>query len=318
MPSFKAAAISLLAAAAAAAALPSTPKLTARQLEYHAVAKRQNAAAQALGLNDFDILQFALTLENLEESFYREGFAKFPPSDFAALGLGQEQIQDLQNIGFTESQHVILLQSSLAQSGIQPVQRCTYNFGFTDAAAMVQTAAVLENIGISAYLGAAPLLASPAILGVAGSILTIEARHQSSIRVFGGQKAVPQAFDAPLGPKAVFSLAAPFIQSCPAGSDLKLSAFPALKMANLGNATAVNSVLKLQSDASAGGKFCAFTSGGVTPGGTTFTPFTEADGCTIPEGVAGITYLSLSSASPLTGALTDDIVVAGPMAITVS
>ncbi|KAL7795364.1 ferritin-like domain-containing protein [Trichoderma ceciliae] len=316
MPSFKAAAISLLAGTAAA--LPSMPRLTARQLEYHDVAKRQNAAAQALGLNDFDILQFALTLENLEESFYREGFSKFPASDFAALGLSQQQIQDLRQIGFTESQHVIVLQSSLAQNGIQPVQACTYDFGFTDAAGMVQTAAILENVGISAYLGAAPLLASPAILGVAGSILTIEARHQSSIRVFGSQQAVPQGFDAPLGPKAVFSLAAPFIQSCPTGSKLKLTAFPTLKMANPTDPTTVNSVLKLQSDASASGKFCAFTSGGVTPGGTMFVPFTEADGCKIPEGVAGITYLSLSGAGPLTGALTDDITVAGPIAITVS
>lgn len=316
MPSFKAAVISFLAATAAA--LPSMPKLTERQLEYHTVAKRQNAAAQALGLNDFDILQFALTLENLEESFYREGFAKFSASDFTALGLSDEQIKDLQGIGFTESEHVIILQSSLAQNGIQPVQRCTYNFGFTSAAAMVQTAAILENVGISAYLGAAPLLASPAILGVAGSILTIEARHQSSIRVFGGQTAVPQAFDAPLGPKAVFSLAAPFIQSCPEGSNLKLTAFPTLKLANPSDKTTINSVLKLQSDAASGAKFCAFTSGGVTPGGTMFTPFSQTDGCKIPEGVAGITYLSLSSAGPLTGALTDDITVAGPIAITVS
>ncbi|TFB04150.1 Protein rds1 [Trichoderma ghanense] len=316
MPSFKAAVVSLLAATAAA--LPSVPKFTERQLEYHAVAKRQNAAAQALGLGDFDILQFALTLENLEESFYREGFAKFPASDFTALGLSDEQIQDLQNIGFTEGEHVILLQSSLAQNGVKPVQRCTYDFGFTTAAAMVQTAAVLENVGISAYLGAAPLLASPAILGVAGSILTIEARHQSSIRVFSGEKAVPQAFDAPLGPKAVFSLAAPFIKSCPSDSNLKLTAFPALKLADPSAPTTVNSVVKLQSDAAAGAKFCAFTSGGVVPGGTKFTPFSATDGCTIPEGVAGITYLSLSSAGPLTGALTDDITLAGPIAITVS
>ncbi|KAM0256896.1 hypothetical protein ACHAQJ_004718 [Trichoderma viride] len=316
MPSFKAAVISLLAATAAA--LPSMPRLTARQLEYHAVAKRQNAAAQALGLNDFDILQFALTLENLENAFYQQGFAKFPASDFTALGLSQAQIQDLQQIGFTESEHVIILASSLAQNGIQPVQPCTYNFGFTDAAGMVQTAAILENVGISAYLGAAPLLASPAILGVAGSILTIEARHQSSIRVFSNQQAVPQGFDAPLGPKAVFSLAAPFISSCPTGSNLKLTAFPTLSLANPTDPTTVNSIVKLQSAASASGKFCAFTSGGVTPGGTMFTPFTEADGCKVPEGVAGITYLSLSSAAPLTGALTDDITVAGPIAITVS
>ena len=108
----------------------------------------------------------ALTLENLEESFYREGFAKFSASDFTALGLSDEQIKDLQGIGFTESEHVIILQSSLAQNGIQPVQRCTYNFGFTSAAAMVQTAAILENVGISAYLGAAPLLASSMLLSV--------------------------------------------------------------------------------------------------------------------------------------------------------
>lgn len=55
MPSLRTAAISLLAATAAA--LPSMPRLTARQLQYHDVAKRQNAAAQALGLDDFDILQ---------------------------------------------------------------------------------------------------------------------------------------------------------------------------------------------------------------------------------------------------------------------
>ncbi|PNP41908.1 hypothetical protein TGAMA5MH_06086 [Trichoderma gamsii] len=316
MPSLRTAAISLLAATAAA--LPSVPRFTTRQLQYHDVAKRQNAAAQALGLNDFDILQFALTLENLENAFYQQGFAKFPASDFTALGLSDAQIKDLTQIGFTESEHVIVLQSALAQNGIQPVAPCTYNFGFTDAAGMVATAAILENVGISAYLGAAPLLASPAILGVAGSILTIEARHQSSIRVFSKQEAVPQGFDAPLGPKAVFSLAAPFIASCPSGSNLKLTAFPTLSLASPTDPTTVNSVLKLQSSASAGGKFCAFTSGGVNPGGTMFTPFTEADGCKVPEGVAGITYLSLSSSAPLTGALTDDITVAGPIAITVS
>ncbi|KAK5993457.1 Protein rds1-like protein [Cladobotryum mycophilum] len=303
--------------AASAVALPSVPKFTARQVDYHHIARRQNAAAQKLGLSDFDILQFALTLENLEESFYRQGFAKFPDADFKALGLNDQQLKDLKQIGFTESQHVSLLQSSLAMAGIQPVRACEYNFGFTDAASMVKTAAVLENVGVSAYLGAAPLLADPAILGTAGSILTIEARHQSSIRIFSGQLAVPQAFDTPLGPKAVFSLAAPFISSCPDGSNLKIEAFPALKLADAQASTTINSVLKLQSDAQ-GATHCAFTSGGVIPGGTMFTPFSEADGCKIPEGVAGITYLSLAKSAPLEGNLTDDITVAGPIAITVS
>lgn len=264
----------------------------------------------------------ALTLENLEDTFYREGFAKFPESDFAALGLNEQQVKDLKQIGFTESQHVALLQSSLAQGGIKPVQACKYDFGFTDAAGMVQTAAVLENVGISAYLGAAPLLSDPAILGTAGSILTIEARHQSSIRVFGGQVAVPQAFDVPLGPKAVFSLAAPFIKECPEGSNLALTAFPALKMAPGQDAKAaavVGATVKLQADGGAsGGTSCAFTSGGVFPGGTLFTPFTEADGCKVPEGVAGVTYVSLSKEAPLTGILTDEMTVAGPMVMIIT
>lgn len=38
-------------------ALPSTPRLMPRQLQYHDVAKRQNEAAAELGLGDPDILQ---------------------------------------------------------------------------------------------------------------------------------------------------------------------------------------------------------------------------------------------------------------------
>lgn len=261
-----------------------------------------------------------MTLENLEETFYRQGFAKFPESDFAALGLNTQQIADLKQIGKTEQEHVILLQSALAQANQKPVQPCTYEFGFTDAAGMVKTAAVLENVGVSAYLGAAPLLSDPAILGTAGSILTIESRHQSAIRVFSKQVAVPQAFDAPLGPKAIFSLAAPFIKECPQGSNLAIQAFPKLAMDPSQAAAAMNvgTQIKLTSDAAGSATHCGFTSGGVAPGGTIFTPFKAGEGCPIPEGVAGITYLSLTNSAPLTGALTDEITVAGPTIVTVS
>jgi hypothetical protein len=184
---------------------------------------------------------------------------------------------------------------------------------------MVATAGVLENVGVSAYLGAAPLLADPAILGTAGSILTVEARHQSSIRVFGKQEAVPQAFDAPLGPRAVFSLAAPFIKECPQGSNLVIEAFPALAMAEAPavSPAAAGTALKVKAEA-AGATNCAFTSGGVFPGGTVFTTFSEENGCEVPKGVAGITYLTLTNAAPLDGTVTDDLIVAGPMIVTVS
>ncbi|KAL2025021.1 hypothetical protein VTK56DRAFT_23 [Thermocarpiscus australiensis] len=316
--------------AAVASALPAAPKLSRAQMKMYEHARRQNAAAAALGLTDIDILQFALTLEWLESSFYQQGFAKFPASDFEALGLQQKQIDDLLQVGQTEQQHVILLQSAIAQAGVQPVQPCTYNFGFTDAAGMVATAAVLENVGLSAYLGAAALISDSSILTTAGSILTVEARHQTFIRAASGSVAVPQAFDTPLSPKQVFSLAAPFIQSCPAGSNLVLTPFPTLTMAAAGQnnnnnttnapaaAAGAGATLQLQSEAAASATHCAFTTGGILPGGTAFTPFSQQSGCVVPQGLAGITYVNLASAGPLDGKLTDDIIVAGPMVMQVS
>ncbi|KAK4462164.1 protein rds1 [Cladorrhinum samala] len=302
--------------AAVASALPAVPKLNDNQMKMLSFAKRQNAAAAALGLNDVDILQFALTLEWLEAAFYQQGFERFPASDFLALGLEQRQIDDLLKIGKTEEEHVVLLQSAIAQAGVQPVQPCTYNFGFTDAAGMVGTAAVLENVGVSAYLGAASLISDGSILTTAGSILTIEARHQTFIRTASKVIAVPQAFDTPLSAKQVFSLAAPFIASCPEGSNLILTAFPTLAMAQGQNAASVTagSTVQLQSEATGAATHCAFTTGLATA----FTEFNAATGCVVPQNLAGVTYVNLASAGPLNGKLTDDIILAGPMVMQVS
>jgi hypothetical protein len=260
-------------------------------------------------------------LEWLEATFYQQGFAKFPKEDFLDLGLNELDIADLKAIGETEQAHVSLLQSALAQAGVKPVQQCMYDFNFTNAKAMVATAAVLENVGVSAYLGAGPLISDGGILGTAASILTVEARHQTFIRVVSKVAAVPQAFDTALSPKQVFSLAAPFIKSCPAGSNLNLTPFPALTMAadHAGKVPAAGEQIHLQSDAAAKATFCAFTTGGI-PGGTAFTAFSNG-ACTVPQNLAGIVYVNLAnlaSAGPLTGKLTDDIIVAGPMIMQVS
>ncbi len=213
----------------------------------------------------------------------------------------------------------MLLQSAIAQAGFQPVQACQYNFGFTDALGMVGTAAVLENVGVSAYVGAARLISDGNILTTAGTILTVEARHQTFVRAATKIVAVPQAFDTPLSAKQVFSLAAPFIASCPEGSNLILTAFPTLTMAPGQDAAALQAgaTIQLVSDAAATATHCAFTTGGI-PGGTAFTEFNQATGCIIPQGLAGLTYVNLASAGPLSGVLTDDIIVAGPMVMQVS
>ena len=76
----------------------------------------------------------------------------FSDSDFTALGLQAEDITNLKSIGATEQVHVTTLLSAISAAGAKPVEPCTYNFGLTDAASMVATASILENVGVSAYV----------------------------------------------------------------------------------------------------------------------------------------------------------------------
>ena len=165
-------------------------------------------------------------------------------------------------------------------------------------------------------LAAAPLVKTPGILTVAAEIVTVEARHQTFIRTASRVAAIPSAFDTPLGIRAVFTLAAGFISSCPAGSNLAITPFPALTMtAGAPAAVAAGSTVQLQSTAQ-GATGCAFVNGGL-PGGAAFTSFANG-ACTVPPNLAGVTYVHLTSATPTDGTLTDAITVAGPMVMTIS
>lgn len=167
------------------------------------------------------------------------------------------------------------------------------------------------------YLAAAPLVKTPGILTVAAEIVTVEARHQTFIRTASKAVAVPSAFDTPLGIRAVFSLAAGFITSCPTGSNLAITPFAALTMAPGQSAQALQAGASVQLTTTAtGATSCAFVNGGL-PGGAAFTDFVNG-ACIIPQDLAGFTYVHLTNAAPLTGALTDAITVAGPMVMQVS
>lgn len=82
---------------------------------------------------------------------------------------------------------------------------------------MAATARVVENVGVAAYLGAAHLIDDPVLLTDAGSILTIEARHQTILNVLSNGVSIPQAFDIALLPNEVLAIAGQFISNCEVG-----------------------------------------------------------------------------------------------------
>ena len=88
----------------------------------------------------------------------------------------------------------------------------------------------LENTGVGAYLGAAPVILQPSVLAAAGSIALIEARHAGYLNVlfntfhttniFG----VEQTFERALTIQEVVDAASPFIAGLNGGPPLTFSA----------------------------------------------------------------------------------------------
>jgi hypothetical protein len=96
----------------------------------------------------------------------------------------------------------------------------------------VVTSQALENTGVGAYLGAAPILFSRDYLAAAGSIMDIEARHAGFLDVLLGEimtvnvNGNAQSFETPLTVQKVVDLAGPFVTSLNGGPPLTFSTTP--------------------------------------------------------------------------------------------
>ncbi len=165
---------------------------------------------------DIDVLNYALTLEHLEATFYREGLAQFGSADF-----GSETIYPLLLvIRDHEAAHVDALTSVILDLGGEPVQEAVYDFGYSDVTSFLYTSAALENTGVSAYIGASPSLAAltytPALVTSALGILAVEARHASFVGALLNNadfQPYPNVVDSPLTPAEVLEIAGPFFVS---------------------------------------------------------------------------------------------------------
>ncbi|TKA22858.1 hypothetical protein B0A50_07758 [Salinomyces thailandicus] len=290
----------------------------------HRPSKRQTL----MDLNDVDIVNYALTLEHLEATFYHQGLTNFTHSDFTTAGFPDPFYPNLATIAAHEAAHVTFLTTALLALNQTPVAACTYSFNTPDPATFIATAAIFEGIGVSAYLGAAPQITDKAILTAAGSILTVEARHNAYIRAAAlAESPFPQTQDAPLTPDEVYTLASTFIASCPASNpSIPLKAFPTLKVTTTaGGKVTSGQVLDVETgdfelvakDAGAH-LYAAFVSANgpvfaTLEAGSAGTAEAAAVGhafrVTVPEGVNGQSYLLLSNCNET---VSDRTVVAGP------
>ena len=173
-------------------------------------------AAEAPFKDAVELLNYALTLEHLEATFYRLGLEEFDNAAFEALGY-QTAVRDyIVEIGDHEAEHVDVLTSVIESLDGEPVEEAEYDFGYEagDLAGFLATAAALENTGVSAYEGAAQYaIGADELLTAALTIHGAEARHAAYLNVLNGEVPFPEAFDPPLTPAEVLEIAGPFIVS---------------------------------------------------------------------------------------------------------
>ena len=144
--------------------------------------------ARAQTARDVAILNFALTLEYLEASFYTEA---------VAMGaLSGDLLRFARVVRDHENAHVRFLRGALGRAA---VAKPRFNFRGTteDEARFTATAITLEDTGVMAYAGQAPRLQTDSVLAAALSIHSVEARHAAWIRHLARQPPAPRAFDRP-------------------------------------------------------------------------------------------------------------------------
>jgi hypothetical protein len=170
----------------------------------------QEAFGQDLPQGIVDVLTYALTLEHIEDAFYRSGLE--------ANGLIPDEYVGIFNqIGKHEAAHVAFLTTALGSAAIErPALDLTAGGKYADALTNFDTYLTLsqtfEDLGVAAYKGqAGNLIENDDILQAALQIHSVEARHAAIVRKIGGKKSWDGAFDEPMTKEEVLAAAGPFL-----------------------------------------------------------------------------------------------------------
>ena len=173
---------------------------------------------------DVDILNFALTLEELEATYYEEALDEFDElRDFERPGtVGGEAFEApplqygtygyLERIRDHERAHADALRNTINDLGGEPVEGLEFQFPYETPEEFVKVGVTLENTGVSAYAGAAPLIQNTEVAKAALAIHSVEARHAAYLGVLDQRLPYPNgAFDPARTMEEVVSIASQFI-----------------------------------------------------------------------------------------------------------
>jgi hypothetical protein len=160
-----------------------------------------------LGSGDFQILNYAYALEQLEAAFYTQvltspGFASFSATE----KLYMADIKD------HEVAHREYFKVALGGNAIKGLTPNFSSIDFSTRAGILAQAKAFEDTGVSAYNGAAKYISDVNYLLAAGKIVSVEARHAALIRdlITNGSFADdldPNALDKDKTPTSVVDIA---------------------------------------------------------------------------------------------------------------
>ncbi len=157
--------------------------------------------ARAQTATEFDVLNFALNLEYLEAEFYL--FATTGqglPANLISGSVGTPGVTvggsrvtftdalteaTARELAADELNHVTLIRSLLgAQAIAKPaINLNALGLGFANESEFLGLSRAFEDVGVSAYGGAARLLTTPDVVFTASRILAVEALHSGNIRL---------------------------------------------------------------------------------------------------------------------------------------
>lgn len=129
-----------------------------------------------IGSGDYAILNFAYALEQLEAAFYVQ-VAASPYSGITAIETAR-----LTDIRDHEVCHREFFKAALGSNAIEALTPDFSSINFSSRASVLAAAQAFEDTGVAAYNGSGYLIQSATYLGLAGKIVSVEARHASYIR----------------------------------------------------------------------------------------------------------------------------------------